>query len=125
MDPSKYWWGLTWNALLDFDNFNQEQEQKLYVDFQKAQYSLLHVLSENFGMHDKHIIAEHDPVQLVEKLKVKHTVEPCGTVISRSACELLVCDDIPAAVKCASVSRWLPVGLWKKKTQKLAMHAGG
>ena len=60
LDPSKYWWGLTWNALLDFDNFNQEQEQKLYVDFQKAQYSLLHVLSENFGMHDKHIIAEHD-----------------------------------------------------------------
>jgi len=59
LDPSKYWWGLTWNALLDFDNFNQEQEQKLYVDFQKAQYSLLHVLSENFGMHDKHIIADN------------------------------------------------------------------
>jgi hypothetical protein len=38
---------------------------------------LLHVLSENFGMHDKHkIIAKHDPVQLVEKLKVKHTVDP-------------------------------------------------
>ena len=36
LDPSKYWWGLTWNALLDFDNFNQEQEQKLYVDFQKS-----------------------------------------------------------------------------------------
>ena len=52
LDPLKYWWGLTWNALLDFDNFTQEQEQKLYVDFQKAQYSLLHVLSENFGMHD-------------------------------------------------------------------------
>jgi hypothetical protein len=33
-------------------------------------------LSENFGKHDKHIIAEHDPVQLVEKLKVKHSVEP-------------------------------------------------
>ncbi len=65
LDPSKYWWGLTWNALLDFDNFTQEQEQKLYVDFQKAQYSLLHVLSENFGMHDKQIIADHDPVQLV------------------------------------------------------------
>ena len=25
LDPLKYWWGLTWNALLDFDNFNQEQ----------------------------------------------------------------------------------------------------
>ena len=53
LDPSKYWWGLTWNALLDLDNLNQEQEQKLYVDFQKAQYSLLHVLSENFGTHEK------------------------------------------------------------------------
>ena len=53
----------------------EEQEQKLCVDFQKAQYSLLHVLSENFGMHNKQIIADHDPVQLVEKLKAKHTVE--------------------------------------------------
>jgi hypothetical protein len=26
--------------------------------------------------------------------------------LNRSASELLVCDDIPAAVKCASVSRW-------------------
>jgi len=75
LDPLKYWWGLTWSPLLDFDNFNQEQEQKLYVDFQKAQYSLLHVLSENFGTHDKQIIADHDPVQLVEKLKAKHMVE--------------------------------------------------
>ena len=40
LDPLKYWCGLTWSPLLDFDNFNQEQEQKLYVDFQKAQYSL-------------------------------------------------------------------------------------
>ena len=40
LDPSTYWWGLTWNAVLDIDNLNQEQEQKLYVDFQKAQYSL-------------------------------------------------------------------------------------
>ena len=66
---------VTWSPLLDFENFNTEQEQKLYVDFQKAQYFLLHVLSENFGMHDKQIIADHDPVQLVEKLKVKYTVE--------------------------------------------------
>jgi len=48
------------------------------LTFKKAQYSLLHVLSENFGMHDKQIIADHDPVQLVEKLKVKHTVAPCS-----------------------------------------------
>jgi hypothetical protein len=74
LDPSKYWWGLTWSPLLDFENFNPEQEQKFYVDFQKAQYSLLHVLSENFGMHDKQIIADHDPVQLVEKLKAKYKV---------------------------------------------------
>ena len=57
---------------------NQEQEQKLYIDFQKAQYSLLHVLSENFGTHEKQIIADHDPVQLVEKLKAKYTVECPG-----------------------------------------------
>ena len=75
LDASKYWWGLTWSPLLDFERFDADQEQKLYVDFQKAQYSLLHVLSENFGMHDKQIIADHDPVQLVEKLKVKYTVE--------------------------------------------------
>ena len=75
LDPSKYWWGLTWSPLLDFDNFNQEQEQKLYVGFQKAQYSLLHLLSENFGTHEKQIVADHDPVQLVEKLKTKYLVE--------------------------------------------------
>ena len=45
------------------------------LTFQKAQYSLLHDLSENFGTHEKQIIAYHDPVQLVEKLKAKHLVE--------------------------------------------------
>ena len=63
LDPLEYWWGLTWSPLLDLNNLNQEQEQKLYVDFQKAQYSLLHVLSENFGTHEKQIIADHDPVR--------------------------------------------------------------
>ena len=66
---------MTWNAVLDIDNLTQEQEQKLYVDFQKAQYSLLHVLSENFGTHEKQIIADHDPVQLVVKLTAKHTAD--------------------------------------------------
>jgi hypothetical protein len=75
LDPLNYWRGLTWSPLLDLDNMNQEQEQKLYIDFQKAQYSLLHVLSENFGTHEKQIIADHDPVQLVEKLKTKYLVE--------------------------------------------------
>ena len=82
LDPSKYWWGLTWNALLDLDNLNQEQEQKLYVDFQKAQYSLLHVLSENFGTHEKQIIADHDPVQLVENSRLN--TQSNGTVSSSS-----------------------------------------
>jgi hypothetical protein len=82
LDPSKYWWGLSWNTLLDFDNFNQEQEQKLYVDFQKAQYSWLHVLSENFGMHDKQIIADHDLVQLVENSRLN--TQSNGTVSSSS-----------------------------------------
>jgi len=75
LDPLDYWWGLTWSPLLDLDNITQEQEQKFYVDFQKAQYSLLHVLSENFGTHEKHIIADHNPVHLVEKLKTKYLVE--------------------------------------------------
>jgi hypothetical protein len=73
LDPGQYWWGLTWNPLLDLDNISPEQEQKLYVDFQKGQYSLLHVLSENFGTHEKQIIADHDPVTLVEKLKHKYS----------------------------------------------------
>jgi hypothetical protein len=73
LDPLAYWWGVTWSPLLDFDNMTQEQEHKLYVDFQKAQYSLLHVLSENFGTHEKQIIADHDPVQLVGKLKDKYS----------------------------------------------------
>ena len=73
LDPLDYWWGLTWSPLLDLDNMNQEQEQKLYVDFHKAHYSLLHVLSKNFGTHEKQIIADHDPVQLVEKLKNKYS----------------------------------------------------
>jgi uncharacterized protein (DUF2249 family) len=30
---------------------------------------------ENFGTHEKQIIADHDPVQLVEKLKTKYSVE--------------------------------------------------
>ena len=75
LDPLDYWWALTWSPLLDLDIITQEQEQKLYVDFQKAQYSLLHVLSENFGTHEKQIIADHDPVQLVAKLTAKHTVD--------------------------------------------------
>jgi hypothetical protein len=53
LDLLDYWWGPTWSPLFDLDNMNQEQEQKLYVDFQKAQYSLLHVVSENFGSHEK------------------------------------------------------------------------
>ena len=42
--------------------------------FKKAQYSLLHVLSENFGTHEKQIIADHDPAQLVVKFTAKHMV---------------------------------------------------
>jgi hypothetical protein len=57
LDPLDYWWGLNWSPLLDLDSMTQEQEQKLYVDFQKAQYSLLHVLSEKFGTLEKQIIA--------------------------------------------------------------------
>jgi hypothetical protein len=103
LDPSKYWWGLTWNALLDFDNFNQEQEQKFYVDFQKAQYSLLHVLSENFGMHDKHIIAEHD--------------SPCGKTQGQAhgrPCawdrDLEFFPDKPGWTPTKWMSTWLPFG---------------
>ena len=37
--------------------------------FIRSQYSLFHVLSENFVTHEKQIIADHDRVQLVEKIK--------------------------------------------------------
>ena len=35
----------------------------------------MYSLSENFGTHEKQIIADHDPDQLVEKLKTKYTVD--------------------------------------------------
>ena len=35
LDPSKYWWGLTWSPLLDFDNFNQEQDRSSMLTFRK------------------------------------------------------------------------------------------
>jgi hypothetical protein len=82
LDPLNYWWDLTWRPLLDLDNMNQEQEPRLYVDFQKAQYSLLHVLSENFGTHEKQIIADHDPVQLVENSRLNTWLN--GTLSSSS-----------------------------------------
>jgi hypothetical protein len=66
-NPEKYWWGLEWHALFDFETMDKTEEQKLYLDFLKAQYSLLHVLAENFGTHEKQIISDHDPVVLVVK----------------------------------------------------------
>jgi len=101
LDPSKYWWGLTWNALLDFDNFNQEQEQKLYVDFQKAQYSLLHVLSENFGMHDKHIIADNTILFNLWKNSRSST---------RSNRDLEFFPDKPGWTRTKWMTTWLPFG---------------
>jgi uncharacterized protein (DUF2249 family) len=44
----------------------------------------LHVLSENFGTHEKQIIADHDPVQLVEKLKNKFS-DTWNTMLESSA----------------------------------------
>jgi len=102
LDPLNYWWGLTWSPLLDFDNMTQEQEQKLYVDFQKAQYSLLHVLSENFCTHEKQIIADHDPVQLVKKLKNKYS-ETWNT-------KLEFFPDKPGWTPTHSMTTWLPFG---------------
>jgi hypothetical protein len=67
--PEEYWWGLHWNPqLFDFDVMTKAEEQQLYLNFSKAQHSLLHVLSVNFGTHEKQIIADHDPVVLAEKL---------------------------------------------------------
>jgi hypothetical protein len=43
-------------------------------------------------------------------------VVECRARLNRSASELLVCDDIPAAMKCASVSRW---ACRKRRRQKL------
>jgi hypothetical protein len=87
---------------LDLDNMTQEQEQKLYIDFQKAQYSLLHVLSENFGTHEKQIIADHDPVQLLEKLKNKYS-DTRNTTLEFSP-------DKPGWTPTHWMTTWLPFG---------------
>jgi hypothetical protein len=71
-NPEDYWWGLThFVRLRDLDKV---EEQKLYLDFSKAQYSILHVLSENFGTYEKQIISDHDTVVLVEKYIIQKEV---------------------------------------------------
>jgi len=102
LDHTQYWWGLTWSALLDIDNMSQEQEQKLYVDFQKAQYSLLHVMSDNFGSHEKQIIADHDPVTLVGKLTQKYSQFWDATLGSFP--------DRPGWTPTTWMTTWLPFG---------------
>jgi hypothetical protein len=71
INPEEYWWGLHWNPqLFDFDVMTKADEQQIYLNFSKSQYSLLQVSSVNFGTHEreKQIIADHDPVVLAEKL---------------------------------------------------------
>ena len=68
-DPKLHWWGLQWNPVLfDFDSMSAEEEKKCWLDFQTAQYALMDVLSSNFAMHEKHIIVDHDPLALTEKV---------------------------------------------------------
>ncbi len=55
--------------MYDFTVIEPEDKHKLYLEFHKSQYSLLHVLSENFGLHEKQIIINHDLIVLQEKLK--------------------------------------------------------
>jgi hypothetical protein len=55
-NPEEYWWRFEWNPLFDFETMNNSEEQKLYLDYySKAQYSIRHVLAENFGTHEKQI----------------------------------------------------------------------
>jgi hypothetical protein len=52
----EHWWDLSWHAMYDFDNMSREEDQSFFVSLSKAQFSLLHVLSENFGTHEKQSI---------------------------------------------------------------------
>ena len=67
------WWDLSWHAMYDFDNMSREEDQSFFVSFSKAQFSLLHVLSENFGTHEKQSIGDHDLAVLVEKYQREYS----------------------------------------------------
>ena len=67
LDPSLPWWGLTW--LYDFDSMSAQDEQKVFSEFLKAQYSLLHILTENFYTQEKQLINNHEPIALAKKMK--------------------------------------------------------
>ena len=69
INPLDYWWGLTWKPLYDFTHMSAQEEQKLYAEFQKAQYSILHVISENFYQQEKQLIINHEPCVLKKKLQ--------------------------------------------------------
>jgi hypothetical protein len=62
----------------------------------------LHVLSENFGTHEKQIIADHDPVQLVENLKIKYS-DTWNTMLE-------FFPDKPGWTLTPWMTRWLPFG---------------
>ena len=59
--------------MYDFDNMSREEDQSFFVSFSKAQFSLLHVLSENFGTHEKQSIGDHDLAVLVEKYQREYS----------------------------------------------------
>ena len=63
----------TWHDLYDFDHMPRDQVQKILISASGAQFSLLNVLSENFGTHEKLIFADHDPAVLEEKYKRKNS----------------------------------------------------
>ena len=76
VDYQEHWWGLGWNEqLFDFDNMTSSEERQLYLDFTKAQNSIMSVLSSNFGTHEKQTIADHDPVALTAKMVKVHPAE--------------------------------------------------
>jgi hypothetical protein len=103
LDPLKYWWGLTWNPLLDFDNFNQEQEQKLYaLTFKRPNTRCCMYCLRILARMKKQIIADHDPVQLVVKLTAKHLVEWNDT--------LEFFPDKPGWTPTKWMTTWLPFG---------------
>jgi len=56
-NPKDYWWGISWHNLLDFENMDKTDEQKVFLSFSKTQHSILHFLSENLDTHEKQIIS--------------------------------------------------------------------
>ena len=72
----------TWHDLYDFDHMPRDQVQKILISASEAQFSLLNVLSENFGTHEKLIFADHDPAPLSWRKNTSERILSTGMLTS-------------------------------------------